>query len=242
VTLVVLDIGATLVAGPDSAPWSRLAMELELEPAEKAMLRESLMTRAFSTPTELAAFLADGLGLGNGAGASLPAIERLWAAQAGESRPLPGAAAALERLHAAGLRLAVLSNIWLPYLASVRTHFGGLFDRCIAPELQLFSFEQGLAKPAPELFARVLERARTKACEAVMVGDSYVEDIAPALSLGMGTVWVLHRPERERPAIAAVLNAEEPAPAVAIASIADLDAGTVGRALALSAERTVGDG
>jgi HAD superfamily hydrolase (TIGR01509 family) len=238
VTLVVFDIGATLVAGPDAAPWSRLASELELKAAEKAMLRESLMTRAFLTAGELATFIADAVGID--VGASLPAIERLWGAQMGESRPLEGAARAIERLYAAGLRLAVISNIWLPYLASVRTHFGSLFDHCVAPELQLFSFEQGLAKPAPELFARVLERSRAKAGETVMVGDSYFEDIAPAVRLGMGTVWVLHRPERERPALTAVLNAEAPAPAVTVASIAELDAATVRRALTVRAERAVG--
>ena len=238
-TLVVFDIGATLVAGPDAAPWSRLASELELAPAQEAMLRESLLTRAFSTPAELAASLADGIGID--ASTSLSAIERVWGAQTTESRPLDGAQATLERLHEAGLCLAVVSNIWLPYLASVRTHFGSLFDRCIAPELQLFSFEQGLAKPAPELFALALQRSRTNACQAVMVGDSYFQDIAPAARLGMATVWVLHRPERERRALTAVLNAEQPLPAVTVASIADLDAETVGRALQICAQRTAGD-
>lgn len=237
-TLAVFDIGATLVSGPDAAPWSRLAGELELSSAEKAILRESLMTRAFSTPVGLGAFLADQLSID--LSTSLSAIERLWEAQMGESRPLAGAAGALDHLHAAGLRLALLSNIWLPYLASVRTHFGSLFDRCIAPELQLFSFEQGLAKPTPELFARVLERSGVEAREAVMVGDSYFEDIAPAMRLGMGTVWVLHRPERERPALTAVLNAEEPSPAVTVTSIAEIDAGVVRRAQAAAAKRGAG--
>jgi putative hydrolase of the HAD superfamily len=72
----------------------------------------------------------------------------------------------------------------------VRRHFGEIFDEHIPEALQVFSFRSGLAKPDPRLFMRVLEAARVDPAGAVMIGDSYDKDIAPAAELGMGTVRV----------------------------------------------------
>jgi FMN phosphatase YigB (HAD superfamily) len=229
VTLVILDVGATLVTGPDRGPWSRLAAELALAPAQKTALRTALMTTALGTPEQLSGLLCERMGVDPVR--ALRAARGLWAAQSREAHALDGADAALCRLAHGGCRLALLSNIWSPYLASVRTHFGGFFDEHVAPELQLFSFREGLAKPAPELFLRLLDRAGAEAGEAVMVGDSYREDIAPAAKLGIATIWVLHRPDRERAALARVLSASEQPPALAVESITDVDGETVATAL-----------
>ncbi len=54
----------------------------------------------------------------------------------------------------------------------------------------LSSAEEGLEKPAPELFLRALARAGCSPEEVVMVGDRPDNDIAPANALGMKTVRV----------------------------------------------------
>jgi len=56
----------------------------------------------------------------------------------------------------------------------------------------------------------------------VMVGDTYRNDIRPAIDLGMRTVWVLHRPEKEKADLIAVLNGTSPPPDLTLPSIADL--------------------
>lgn len=218
--LAILDIGATLVTGPSRGPASRIATSAGLDATRKAALREDLMTRPFASPGEVVGH-ADPLG-GPAAERLDRAVREVWSAQRHESQPIEGAIRAVRDVHEHGLRLAVVSNIWEPYLESVREHLGALLDAHVAPELQLFSFREGYAKPAPELFLRALERAGVDPGEAVMIGDSYAEDIAPAAALGIATVWVLHRPQRELGDLTRVLNGEMPAPSRAIASIGEL--------------------
>ncbi len=55
-----------------------------------------------------------------------------------------------------------------------------------------------------------------------MIGDTYKNDILPAIELGMRTIWVLHRPEKERDALTDVLNGAAPRPNWTLRSIADL--------------------
>ena len=54
----------------------------------------------------------------------------------------------------------------------------------------LSSDEEGISKPAKELFLRALERAGCQPAEAWMIGDRPDNDIAPAKALGMKTVRV----------------------------------------------------
>lgn len=227
--LAILDLGATLVSGPQRGPWSRLAERLVLDAGAKAELREALMTRPFDAPEAVAAFVRERT-------ASDPAavgrvVAELWEAQRREAEPIAGALDAVDRLRRAGLRLAVISNIWLPYLQSVRSHFEALFERDVEPALQLCSFREGCAKPSPELFRRALERARVAPEQAVMIGDSYAEDVEPAARLGLGTIWLLHRPRREAADLVRVLNGAAPPPGRALRSIADLTAETIAAAL-----------
>jgi HAD superfamily hydrolase (TIGR01509 family) len=210
--LVILDIGSTLVTGPSSGPASRIARRLGLGDEQRRALHHALMTMPFASPREVAAF----------AGVAPGAVEEVWAAQEGEAEPLDGARAAIEQI-SEGSQIALVSNIWQPYLTSVERHLGDLFAAHVEPRLRLFSFREGHAKPAPVIFRRALARAGVAAEDAVMVGDSYREDIEPARALGMETVWVRSRPDKEPPAALA--------PGRTVASIAEL-AGSVALARA----------
>lgn len=52
------------------------------------------------------------------------------------------------------------------------------------------SAEEGIAKPDTEMFLRALKKSGGLAESSVMIGDRLDNDIAPAKSLGMKTVWV----------------------------------------------------
>ena len=52
------------------------------------------------------------------------------------------------------------------------------------------SAEEGVAKPDLEIFRRALRKADCSAENSVMIGDRLDNDIAPAKSLGMMTVWI----------------------------------------------------
>jgi FMN phosphatase YigB (HAD superfamily) len=228
--LAILDIGATLVTGPAQGPAARIAARAGLDATGKATLRYALMTRPFSSPEEVIAFAGalDGKSMEH----LDDAIHDVWAAQQEESQPIVGAAKALLDLRESGFELAIISNIWRPYLSSVRRHYGPFFDEHVAPELQLFSFREGRAKPTLELFLRAVELAAVDPTMAVMIGDSFAEDIEPAAAVGIRTLWVLHRPQREVADLARVLNGEAHAPTRTVRSIAAVSGDLVASVLA----------
>ena len=63
-------------------------------------------------------------------------------------------------------------------------------------ESVVISDEVAISKPRPEIFEFALRQAAVMAAEdAVMVGNDYLNDILPAKSLGMRTIWI----ERDDP-------------------------------------------
>lgn len=61
---------------------------------------------------------------------------------------------------------------------------GKYFDLVVA------SAETGISKPDLNIFKLALEKADCRAEDAVMIGDRLDNDIIPAKSLGMHTVWI----------------------------------------------------
>jgi len=216
--LAVFDVGSTLVEGPARGPASRIAAALGIDATGKRELQQILMTSDCSSPQQLCAVVDERLGLGGAAVTA--AVTEVWDAQQNEAHPVPGAARALDSFVAHGWRLALLSNIWPPYLQSVRRLFGDFFDEHIPAGLQLFSCREGVAKPAPELFRRVLERAEVSPGAALMVGDSYGKDIEPAAAVGMRTLWLVADPARDA---ARIRKDAASAATLTLRSLADLD-------------------
>jgi HAD superfamily hydrolase (TIGR01549 family) len=120
------------------------------------------------------------------------ALQELWTRIDREVRaryhefcpPIPGASEVLSQLSST-FRLGLIANQPRECRALLRQlgwidHF-----QCI-----LLSEEQGLWKPDPRLFQRALDQARVRASECVMVGDRIDTDLAPAVALGLQTVWV----------------------------------------------------
>ncbi|GAB1690723.1 hypothetical protein KRM28CT15_25260 [Krasilnikovia sp. M28-CT-15] len=70
-----------------------------------------------------------------------------------------------------------------------------------------------------------------------MIGDSYVDDMAPSAELGIRTIWLLHRPHREVESLAAVINGDRPRPSQTLVSIDELDAGLIEAVLAGQSHR-----
>lgn len=219
--LVILDIGSSLVTGPARGPASRIAQAAGLNKTQKRQLHQLLMTTDFANPGEAYESASTELGLDDQHVQS--AVVDVWQAQETEARLIPGAAEALGRFADSGYRLALLSNIWVPYFHSVHRLLGKLFDKYIPAELQLLSFREGLSKPAPELFKRVLDRAGADATMTLMVGDSYRKDMEPAISLGMRTLWLLQDPGHDADSLVEVLNERAPRPNVTLRSLADID-------------------
>ena len=215
---VFFDIGSTLIDGPAFGPARRLSDALELGPEAVRELERILFRSPARDPEELANTVVNRLRVDFDR--AFEACTALWNAQLAEAYVLPGAREAIQSLRTAGIPRAYLSNIWPPFYEHFRQEFAEEAER----QPQFLSFQTGLLKPDPAFFQyalRTLEIRRAQ--DAVMVGDTYRNDIRPAIELGMRTVWVLHRPEKEKADLTAVLNGEAPPPDLTLASISELE-------------------
>ena len=129
-------------------------------------------------------------------------------------RPLEGAADLLAALkpHA---RIAIVTNNLLDEQQE-KLAFCGLashVDALVASE------DVGVAKPDPRIFEIALERVGASPAEAVMVGDSWANDVAGAHALGIRAIWF--NPDRvPRPAApAGIEELHSLAPAAEVAAL-----------------------
>ena len=99
--------------------------------------------------------------------------------------PYPDADRVLRTLKERGYRLGIIAS--QPLGSEKRLARFGLRDYF---EVICASAEEGVDKPDPALFRRALERAGCAPGDAVMIGDRTDNDVAPAKSLGMGTVLI----------------------------------------------------
>jgi putative hydrolase of the HAD superfamily len=95
----------------------------------------------------------------------------------------PDVRPALDCLHAAGLRLAVVSN-WDSYLPELLSALD------LAPSFQavLVSAIEETGKPEPEIFRRACVRLGVAPAEALHVGDSPLEDYEGARAAGLSAL------------------------------------------------------
>ncbi len=89
----------------------------------------------------------------------------------------------LERLRAAGLKIALVSNTNRD-LAEVLEYFrlAPLVDAAVT------SLAVGEFKPSPRIYQAALDAAGVRASEAVMVGDSVEDDVHGAMALGIAAL------------------------------------------------------
>ncbi|MEK7477502.1 MAG: HAD-IA family hydrolase [Candidatus Coatesbacteria bacterium] len=97
----------------------------------------------------------------------------------------PEVKATLDRLHAAHVPLAIVSN-WDPRLELLCDRLGlsGYFTVILA------SGRVGISKPDPRIFAEAVERLGVAAREAAHIGDSLRDDVHGALGAGLQAVWL----------------------------------------------------
>lgn len=101
------------------------------------------------------------------------------------ARSFGGMAELLGALRAQGKKLAVVTN---GETAFQRRHIEALaLDRLV--DEVLISEEEGLRKPAPELFHRAAARLGVRSSRCLFVGDNPSADVLGASASGMKTLW-----------------------------------------------------
>ncbi len=103
--------------------------------------------------------------------------------------PMPESRKTVARLRDRGIRLGIVSNaqFFTPLLFSGQLGAGTEelgFDR----RLLVWSFEEGVAKPSPDIFQRLLDRnPDLEPSRSLYVGNDMLNDIAAAASCGLKT-------------------------------------------------------
>lgn len=96
----------------------------------------------------------------------------------------PDTAECLEKL-SAKYKIGVIAN--QPAGTTERLKQHGILSYI---DLVIASAEEGVAKPDRKIFEIALERSGCSPCEAFMIGDRIDNDIVPAKTIGMHTVWI----------------------------------------------------
>jgi len=90
----------------------------------------------------------------------------------------------LKQLKSQGIKIGLISNTSEPVIKLIKQDTE-LFDHIDYP---MFSYDTGIIKPNPKVYLLMLKKAGSKPSEAVMVGDSLIDDIEPAKKLGMKAI------------------------------------------------------
>jgi HAD superfamily hydrolase (TIGR01549 family) len=124
-------------------------------------------------------------------------------------RAVPGAVALLAALHGRVTIAIVTNNTVAEQTEKLATfHLAPYVDVLVTSE------EVGTAKPGPAIFAHALARCACPAAAAVMVGDSWRNDVEGALRAGIRALWFNRRGTPAPDPAVLAMTSLEPATAV----------------------------
>lgn len=171
---VAFDLFGTLVELTDKRnPYGCILTALKLTDAERAEARRRLMSEPIGLAGIAPAFGRE-LDLKVLADAEQDLYRELVSV-----RLYPEAADTLHRLRADGLRIAIASNLALPYSVPVRLLLPFELDA------YAWSFEVGAIKPDAAFYSELCCRLDCAAEEILMVGDTYTNDYQGATAAGL---------------------------------------------------------
>lgn len=216
--VVFFDIGNTLAATGNQSARRQFAGQLQLTEKETRAVGRLIMTHPAKSPDEIVTTLVPALPR-HRSQQIRTAVNDIWKQQTAAVQEIPGARDLLQGLKNMGLNLGVISNTWHPSYKGFRLNCPQLTKLL---DFSFLSYLEGWKKPSQEIFEAAVRKAGCPAEACWMVGDSYELDLEPARILGMRTLWVLCRPECERPLLAEILRGEKPGPDWAVQALAEI--------------------
>ena len=176
---VCLDVGETLI--DETRVWSIWADELGVPRLTFHAALGAVIARGGEHREVFPIFGADDWQL------RMTAVEAAYGGFSSDDL-YPDASRALDELRDAGYRVAIVANQPASRTAELR-RIG------IDAEVVAMSDELGVAKPAPEFYARVLQlTGATDPSAIAYVGDRVDNDVVPAIAAGMRAIWLRRGP------------------------------------------------
>jgi FMN phosphatase YigB (HAD superfamily) len=214
---VLFDIGSTLIMGPSISPTKEVTKRFGLPADLAAKVTRLMMCTDFGGPADVCEALKDcGIQVNKD---DSDFISTLWRNQETGAVPIVGGLESVRFFKRAGKTIGLLSDIWAPYYHAFTT---------VCPEIsqladvKQLSFKLCLKKPQAAFFQSASRALKADPERTLMVGDTYDNDIAPAIAQGMKTAWILSRAEREVPALVGVIQGRLPRPDLTLGSILEL--------------------
>lgn len=183
---LLIDLGFTILGGPDKSPASFLGETLSWPPGDKNFLSDLVFCQTHTS----APALADALGrrLNRALSADeIKAVTAYWAGQIDQCLPLPGAADFCRQIMARDYPFHIVSNLWPPFHQALSYHLPE-FER--AAKGSWLSYKLGVRKPSAAFYDTVLAGIDINPRALIMIGDSWDKDIAPCLEQGLTAVWL----------------------------------------------------
>jgi FMN phosphatase YigB (HAD superfamily) len=183
------------MGGPDASPPKMIRQILNLNDIPPDILYDIIFCEDHRTPDSLTDSLKKTLGCPIDE-FQRKQIKDFWQAQHVHVYELEGALNLVKNIARTGAGIHIVSNLWFPFYQKFREIFQEISDTI---QSETLSFEQGVRKPSLEIYRRALNRSGAVPENAVMVGDSVVNDILPCAALGMKCIWFKSRPmEKEK--------------------------------------------
>ena len=117
---------------------------------------------------------------------SREAFRVYWDAVFAKMTLRPGVAECLDELRAAGIKVAVCTNM-LADIQMEKLEYLGITDKV---DFLVTSEEAGADKPGAPIFWLAMHKCRCLPEEAVMVGDNWNHDVQGALDAGIDGIWL----------------------------------------------------
>ena len=117
---------------------------------------------------------------------SREAFRVYWNAVFAKMTLRPGVAEFLDELRAAGVKVAICTNM-LADIQMEKLEYLGIADKV---DCLVTSEEAGVDKPGSAIFWLAMHKCRCLPEETVMVGDNFTHDIQGALDVGIDGVWL----------------------------------------------------
>lgn len=219
--MIFFDIGSTLLTGVKQSPFDYMANTFGLNPTGKKILKEFLLTKNITSIEEFTDYLVSVTRLQRNYLKSIST--EVWNKQLIEPVCVTGGKSLLDELRMRRINYGFISNIWCPFA----TTFMKLYQKQIDKnEFLFFSHQLGMMKPHDSIFSKAITSSGLKPESCIMVGDSYREDMCQAMNLGMKTVWVITRPEKEQDYILNVITGRMRPPTLIVKSLEELTSET----------------